>query len=63
MNFLEAMKVTKETGQGATRAPWGSVYAFIEYKNNDLTWQSRDHPEQHYHPMCDDIFAEDWRIV
>ena len=62
MNFLDAMKSAKE-GAKVARADWASNQAYIHYSNNDLTWRSLDHPDQHFHPMCNDIFGEDWNTI
>lgn len=63
MNFLEAMTAAK-SGKFVQRDCWKSGGDRVSYDlGNDLLWASNNHPWQHYHPMCNDIFAEDWSIV
>ena len=62
INFLEAMQAAKE-GKKVARGSWASNHAHVVYNNSDLEWGSIDHPYQHFHPMINDIFAEDWSIL
>ena len=62
MNFLDAM-IAAKNGDSVQRAPWVAGMARVCYNNGDLVWMSKSHPEQHYHPMCDDIFSQDWNLI
>ena len=62
MDFTAAMNLALNGGK-VTRATWSANNAYVIYANNDLIWGSSDHPQQHYTPMCDDIFATDWSAV
>jgi hypothetical protein len=63
MNFLESMVIAKNEGESVRRKIWHENHACVSFGNGDLLWQSRDHASQHYHPMHNDIFAEDWEVV
>lgn len=62
MNFAEALEAAK-TGKRVARPAWKDNAAYMRAQAQELFWGSKDHPEQHYHAIHSDIFAEDWLVL
>lgn len=67
MNFGKALETLKTNGC-VTRAAWNSADAYLQILAEKggqkvITWRTKDHPVQAYHPTSPDLLAEDWEVT